>query len=317
METQEVNELKEVLNNVVNANPNLQQFKLIEDNAEKEFKNGIKGYIHNKAYSDIEEGLDIVLKSNKIHSLLVIGEAGLGKSTIIKSILKEKKLNFAYFNSYTTNLSFYKNVFNNRNGIIVLDDLSNLIQEVRGMNIIKALLNTEKERLITYSSTSNLVDVPKQFLFTGKLIFLCNEPPKEIDNATLSRMVKKRLYLSIEEKLKMSEAILKEHYPELKKEEREEIIKFLKENINESVVNFSFRTILKIAEYYINLDNWEKHSIDEFEIDDEIALIHKIMDMEKSIRNKMWIENTGKSIRALQYKIKEIKKTKKRSTLKK
>src|SRR3990167_7872792 len=107
---------------------------------------------------DLKQALETASKSidteSKINCLIVEGEGGLGKSTIIKSILKELGKDIYYINSYTTSLSFYKMLYLNRFKSIIIDDVFGIFNDEKGISIIRAVTNTEKERYVKYESTS-------------------------------------------------------------------------------------------------------------------------------------------------------------------
>jgi len=217
-------------------------------------------------------------------------------------------MNALYINSYTTSLAFYKAVYHNRFNQIILDDVYGLYSDEKGISILRALTNTEKVRYIKYQSTSDKLDVPSSFIFEGSIIILTNKITPEMDNSLLGRAIHRKIYFSLREKLDFIEKIIRFQY-DLKEEEINDIITFINKNVDETTINFSFRSILKIVEFYKHNKNiWEVLAIEELEKDDELIFIKSIMNLPTEKRNIVWYDETGKGLRTLQRKIKGMKK---------
>jgi len=309
MENQDLKQLKGILEEQARAiNIKEQDFINLEKNAENKFMKGIKGFCPHKNYENIKEYLKIITndKSN-INCLILFGEQGIGKSQAIKNQMLELKKEFLYVNSYSTSLSFYKLVYQNRFKHIILDDCVGIDDE-KGIGILRALCNTEKIRYIKYDSTSEkLEDVPSSFIFEGSIIILTNKIGNEMDNSLLSRAIKREIKFTLKEKLDFSEAIAKFHYPKLTKKELKEIMNFIKNNVDETTTNFNFRSVLKIIEFYkISKDKWKILGEEELEKDEELIFVKSIMKLPTEARNKKWIEETDKSVRTLRRKINKL-----------
>lgn len=278
----------------------------LENNAEEEFYNNIKGYVEIEKFRNIRNYLDIVLNNNIFNGLIIEGETGIGKSTIIKSILKEKKRKFIYLNSYSTPLAFYKEVYRNRNSIILLDDLEGLYKDVKGISILRALLNTDMVRFIRYETTSSKLDVPNKFIFKGKIIILANNIRDKLNNATINRTIHRSISLTFQEKIDLMEKIIRFNYPELIDEKVKQIIEFIKKNADETIKNFTFRTIEKIVEYHLHTKYWKELAFEELERDEDLVLIKKTIEDNKIVINQVryFIDETGKS-RATFFRLKK------------
>ena len=310
MEKKELNALKSELeekSKVINLKE--QEFSDLEENAKKKFDDDIKGYVSHKKYANIKQYLKLITDVNtKINCLIIESEQGVGKTTIVKNILKELKMNALYINSYTTSLAFYKAVYHNRFNQIILDDVYGLYGDEKGISILRALTNTEKVRYIKYQSTSDKLDVPSSFIFEGSIIILTNKITPEMDNSLLGRAIHRKIYFSLREKLDFIEKIIRFQY-DLKEEEINDIITFINKNVDETTINFSFRSILKIVEFYKHNKNiWEVLAIEELEKDDELIFIKSIINLPTEKRNIVWYDETGKGLRTLQRKIKGMKK---------
>jgi len=204
-------------------------------------------------------------------------------------------------------LAFYKSVYSNKYKTIILDDIFGLYSDEKGISILRALINTEKVRYVKYQSTSEKLDVPSSFIFEGAIIILTNKITPEMDNSLLGRAIYRKIYFTLKEKFELMEKIAKFHYPKLSKKELKEIIDFIKENVDETTSNFSFRSVIKIIEFYKhNKNKWKELANEELEKDEELIFIKEIMNLPTEERNKRWLEENGRSIRTLQRKIKEL-----------
>jgi hypothetical protein len=269
------------------------------------FLNEIKGYVNHDRYNNIKEYIKIITNpKSKINLLIIEGEQGSGKSTIVKSILKELKKDMYYINSYTTSLSFYKILYSNRFKHIVLDDVYGIFNDEKGIAILRALTNTENVRYVKYESTSDKLDVPSSFIFEGSITILTNHITNVMDNSLLNRAIYRKINFTLEEKFEFMTKIAKFNYPNL---DLQEVFEFIKKEVDDTTKNFSFRSVLKIIEYYnFNKCNWKQMAFEELEKDDDLIFVKDIMNKPIEIRNKLWIETTGNSIRTLQRRIKEL-----------
>jgi hypothetical protein len=87
--------------------------------------------------------------------------------------------------------------------------------------------------------------------------------------------------------------------------EDQQVLKFLEENINK--IDFNFRIYTKCLELKDAGLDFKTYLRSEFDLNSEIDLINEIKNLPHKERNKLWTHNTGKSVRSLQRKIRELK----------
>lgn len=306
------NELKKLKTQLEQASQSInikeKNFIDLEKSATDKFLENIGNYVPHKRYENIKSYLKIITNDDsKVNCLIIDGEQGTGKTTITKSILKDLKKDILYLNSYTTGLAFYKSVYSNKYKTIILDDIFGLYSDEKGISILRALVNTEKVRYVKYQSTSEKLDVPSSFVFEGSVIILTNKITLEMDNSLLGRAIYRKIYFTLKEKFDFMEKIAKFHYKEFSKNELKEIMDFIRTNVDETTNNFSFRSVIKIIEFYKHdRKKWKELGIEELEKDEELIFIKEIMNLPIEERNKRWLEENGRSIRTLQRKIKEL-----------
>ncbi len=274
----------------------MEQFSNEEQAAEQQFFESIKGFVSHSKYEEIFKCLNIVLESKKIHGFICEGSFSVGKSTTIKGYLKQQNVPFFYINSYSTSLSFYLQIYANKDKIILIDDLAGIWKDEKGIAILKALLNNEEIRYINYLSTTDKLTAPSSFVFNGKLVILCNNITKLLDGGVLSRVLYRKLDFTHQEKLDLIREILDYNY-RLTPSQISEITSYIKENIDETVTSFGFRTLLKITEIYLKYPNeWKEMSLKELEKDEDMVLIKELVNKNISIKEQVqeFTERSGK-----------------------
>ena len=231
--------------------------------------------------------MDLILTSKKLHGLIIEGSFGLGKSFVVKSFLNSKLEKWKYLNTYTTALAFYNLLYEYRNEVILIDDLSGIWKDKKGISLLRALLNTEEKRIVTYESTSDKLKVPSKFIFNGKLVILCNDISSYLDKGLISRVLYRSLEFTHNEKLSFCRDIIMFNYPELKEEQVTILYTFLQEQLDECCLYFSFRDLLKIVELFIKYPiEWRSLAIKEIRRDEDMLLIKQLLKLHQSEKER-------------------------------
>ena len=91
METEELKKLKSELEEKSKClDIKEQNFLDLENQAKEKFEEDIKGYVSHKKYNNIKEYLKLITDDKtKINCLVIESEQGIGKTTIVKNILKQ------------------------------------------------------------------------------------------------------------------------------------------------------------------------------------------------------------------------------------
>lgn len=295
---EKLEKIKEVLKNLPKEpQQQFNQFKTEETQAQQQFYQSIKGFADNIKYQELFKCLEVILSSKKLHSFILDGSFGLGKSTIVTNYLKQNKKDFTYINSYTTGLAFYHQVYNNKDNILIIDDLKGIWTDEKGLTILRAILNTEMVRYVNYHSTSEKLKAPSSFIFNGKIIILCNDIKHLLDETILSRAIYRKLSFTHQEKIDFIKEILVYNY-RLDEKQIQDIIEFIIKNVNECVISFNFRSLLKITEFYLKYPSeWRDLSLKEIEKDEDMIFIKELQNKftNTSDRIKAFILENGKS----------------------
>lgn len=257
------------------------------------------------------EYIKLVLGGN-IHSLICVSKAGYGKTHTTINILKELKMKFVYKSGYTTPLSFYTFMYENKDNTIILDDLTDdIFKNKKMVAILKSCLyQAGGERFVSYDTTSDKLSVPSKFKFNGKIILLANEVGsnnKENFNALISRCIYFELRYSFKEILEISNKILESQ--KLSIENRDKVLGIINRNINQ-VSQFNFRQLEQLVEMVLySKDKAEELFQHSFRKDKILDLVCELMKLPISVREQAlkFKEKCGYSTRKY-YRIKsEIK----------
>lgn len=120
---------------------------------------------------------------NPIKSMTITGASGVGKSFNIINRLKSDDergmVNFHYLNGKCTTLGLFMAIWEARQvgSVLLLDDVDVYDNEDK-INLLKAALESDDERIMTYKTSSKVLadaGIPQQFDFNGKIIFITNK----------------------------------------------------------------------------------------------------------------------------------------------
>ena len=151
--------------------------KLIEEEI-KQYNEIIKERLKNvKPNEKLAKFIKLLLKSN-IKGLIVIGPHGVGKTSTTLKMLFDMNKKFGMIKGYVTPLKLYQILYENKNGIVVIDDLICLWKpEILGL--LLASTDTSAGYVTWFSSSKALerLGLPESFTFNGKIIILTNTLP--------------------------------------------------------------------------------------------------------------------------------------------
>jgi hypothetical protein len=183
--------------------------------------------------------------------------AGMGKTHVVKETLSElglrESFEFVHFKGRATAAGLYITLYENSDKIIVLDDCDSVFKDEDAVNILKGALDSYDARRISYITSRELKDsylnpVPRQFEFTGKVIFISNLEQSKIDEAIKSRSFVQDISMSTEQVFQRMEQLLDKIEPSINKDSKVmalSIMKLLHSKYNGVEVNI--RSLIKAA----------------------------------------------------------------------
>lgn len=226
----------------------------------------------NERFSFISELVGMVAKHIQ-NSAIICGKGGLGKTyTVIEALEKNGLSNvsgrevavsefdqFRIIKGYSTPKGLYRSLFENQNNIMVFDDCDSVLDHEVGLNLLKGALDSYSQRVISWNAEMKGDDLPKEFEFKGRIIFISNRRLSSIDQAIRSRSIPIDLSMTNEEMIERmryivdQDSFMKEYNCSIKHES----LDFLQENLD-YVTDISLRTLISVIKIRANEGpNWK------------------------------------------------------------
>lgn len=237
------------------------------DKGEKLIK-GIKYADPETIFSDMKDLCDLVI-NGITPSLLITGMPGIGKTHHVMQALerngKRKDTDYVLIKGTTSPFGLYVTLYENNEKIIIFDDCDSVFKDDVSSNILKAALDSYEKRIISWRSMKTLSkggegDVPSSFEFKGSVIFVSNLNINKIEEAIRTRSYVVDVTLRATDIVRIIETALPELIPEYSLEKKKEVLKYLKENVEEGKnENINMRTMIKaIRLRQSNKPSWKR-----------------------------------------------------------
>lgn len=212
--------------------------------------------------------IESLLESDFCYGLYCEGSSGIGKTTLVSTILHEKKIPFVTLSSYSTPLNFFNCLHDNRFKIVLLDDCKGVLETPAGISLLKAALSPcgdpsaarsesrrgQGRRILRWGSTTGKA-AANEFDFQGRLIIISNRSPVEGEDgiAFRNRCLTFKIHLDREERLQMLELAVKSP-------SEKAVYTFLKNNADKLIEeSLNFRTLFIGASLLkTNEKHWER-----------------------------------------------------------
>lgn len=255
------------------------------------------------------------------HALMVMGHVGVAKSTIVKETLTSEGLqegkDFVFMRGFSTPMALYEKLFQNRETgkVLVIDDCDAVIKNKTSLDLLKAVLDDKYQRVVNYETRRKGSDLPKSFVYGGRVIFITNYQPKESDIHFLAiqdRCLVQKVYLSAREKLEYIEKILvPADYKSTTLEDRKMAFNFMRDAVVEGGIHFSYRHFYQILDFYKHdRENFHVHLRELVPVDTDTTLLLRLR-RERPNDREFWMtrfmELTGKSRRTYFYALEKVR----------
>ena len=210
--------------------------------------------------------MTMMLVNRQAASMIVSGSGGLGKSySVIKALSDagytdistvesfevgtkvDPSKCFRVIKGYSSPKGLFRTLYENREGVIVMDDTDSIFKDATSLNLLKAALDSYSRRIISYRADIRDEDLPQVFEFKGAVIFLTNIPSVMLDQALISRSMVVDLSMTTKQKVERMKHILftQEFMPEVESNMKLDAITLI-ENIAERVKDLSLRTLIQV-----------------------------------------------------------------------
>lgn len=218
------------------------------------------------------------MAEGKMRSLIVNGPPGVGKSSMVKQFLTQYSTDdHKVVSGHITNLSMYHALFTHRAAkqVLVLDDTDNVFSKIEGLNILKAAMDTQPVRTVSWESPSaalTTMGVPLNFQTNGGVVLITNVGFSDSNSklGTHLKALKDRSHVvqigsnskegaySMIAYMVLRKDMLKAY--ELSDAIKHALLTFIHENLDR-MTTLSLRTMIKLAEWYKNEpDDWRSYA---------------------------------------------------------
>ncbi len=158
----------------------------------------------NKRFEFLERTVKMVAKGVQA-SAVITGSGGLGKSfTVRKTLVGAGMKEFSYTDipaegtvtrhntfvvvkGFSTAKGLYRTLFENRDSVIVFDDCDSVLKDPVALNLLKGALDSYDVRVISWNADMRDEDLPRSFIFNGRVVFISNMAESKVDQAIRSR----------------------------------------------------------------------------------------------------------------------------------
>lgn len=157
---------------------------------------------------------------------------------------------YHYIKGYSSAKGLFRTLYENRSKLIIFDDCDAAWQNPVGANLLKAALDSDEDRWITWSvEGSENSGLPKRFLFEGRVIFISNVKSEDFPQPLITRSLRADVELTTEECFERMLQILpsEKFAPGVAMEVKQMAYDFLYKN-REMAAEISSRSLLNVIQ---------------------------------------------------------------------
>lgn len=221
----------------------------------------------NKRFEFLDKTIKMVAKGLQA-SAVISGAGGLGKSYSVKKALVNSGLKdltariteaedgelvrrsngFVVVKGFSTAKGLYRTLFENNDSIIVFDDCDSVLKDPIAQNLLKGALDSYDTRVINWNSDMRDEDLPRSFIFTGRVVFISNMPENKIDQAIRSRSCVIDVSMTLQEVVDRMNVMVEEDefLPQFDKDIKKDAISFI-DQFKSKMRDLSLRTLITVC----------------------------------------------------------------------
>ena len=219
----------------------------------------------NKRFEFLNKTVKMVAKGIQA-SAVISGSGGLGKSYSVRKALLEAGMtdlsvldipegtrvnrakSFVVVKGYSTAKGLYRTLFENNDSVIVFDDCDSVLKDPVALNLLKGALDSYDTRIISWNADMRDEDLPRSFIFTGRVVFISNMVEEKIDQAIRSRSAVIDVSMSLQEIVdRMNVMITEDEFlPEFDHSIKKDAIAFI-DRIKDQMRELSLRTLITVC----------------------------------------------------------------------
>lgn len=154
-----------------------------------------------------------MIGKNTAVSLIVTGPGGLGKTHTVRTALEACGLkdasgfdaasdnSYRMIKGYSTAKGLYRELFMNKDSVIVFDDCDDVLKDPTALNLLKGALDSYDKRIVNWNADMKDDELPRSFQFNGRVIFISNMTRNKMDTALKTRAYCVDLAMNLDQKL--------------------------------------------------------------------------------------------------------------------
>lgn len=195
----------------------------------------------------------------KTHTVLTaLQDAGFTDASVMEDGVEASPRSFKMIKGYSTAKGLYRELYNNQDSVLVFDDCDEVLKDATALNLLKGALDSYDKRVISWNAEMKDDDLPRSFVFNGRVIFISNMKRTQIANALLTRAYCVDLKMTTEQKVDrmehmVADANFMDSYAQHYKEDAMELIKSLQNEVKE----LSLRSLQAVTKLRAAGGNWK------------------------------------------------------------
>lgn len=228
----------------------------IMDLDEKEFENTSLDLFELLKYKIYQ----IANKYSKTYSLIITGISGAGKTYDTEHALKEMRAEYKSITGSVTTAGLYDLLFRYHDQLILIDDADSVFKSENSVNMLKGALDSSEIRVVSNEVATNFQTdgmtmndilannegdiskadhpnlfkaknkgrMPKNFYFTGKVIFISNLDGKDFNSALITRASAHiDIQMTHDEILDRMKMVMKSIHPNVEYDKKKEVLELI------------------------------------------------------------------------------------------
>lgn len=126
-----------------------------------------------ETYAELEM-LIAAFAAGNINLIILVGAPGLAKSRTVKRLLPDA----CWIEGNASPFGMYLKLYQNRDRLVVIDDVDSLYADRAGVRLLKCLCQTETQKRVAWPTASRDLKregVPREFVTSTRLVIITNE----------------------------------------------------------------------------------------------------------------------------------------------
>lgn len=236
----------------------------------------------NQRFNFLDKTVKMVAKGIQA-SAVISGSGGLGKSYAVRKALLDAGLkditviraeegtrvnrakSFVVVKGYSTPKGLYRTLFENNDSVIVFDDCDSVLKDPVALNLLKGALDSYDTRVISWNADMRDDDLPRSFIFTGRVVFVSNLTQDKIDQAIRTRSAVIDVSMSLEEIVDRMRVMIDDEtfMPGYSKNVKNDAISFI-DRCKSQMSELSLRTLITVCKVRESDESGEWESLAEY-----------------------------------------------------